>query len=903
VLKRQRFAQFWGLGALVVSLLFAASISFGAQRVLLSTAGGTDVNLELLESNYDRVVLKVDVNSLSFENLDTKGGTFTALRLDNYGFTNIVGEPQLPLIRKQVQIPFGAEVSVKVVDLKIEKHSLRDLGIVHPLMPVQESLPKLPGAKESAPFNINSELYSRDSYYLPERVRLFEIGIMRAYRFAAVDIFPVNYNPARGEVEIVTEITVEVKLTGSDVGRTEWMLRHYWSPSMAALGERIFPNHFDLEPGLPPTPIVSVFIVGDDFIDNPYLLDYVEWKKQKGFTVDVRTVSEVGGDSTGIKNYIRDQYHNSPVPPAYILLVGDTDRVPYCKGRRTSDETDLNYTLMTTGDYIPDLEIGRFSARNDNELGILVTKSSDYEQCNYSNTDWMNKACFIASTDSWNHGVAEGTHRWVILNCMDPAGLESDSIWGYYGGSTQDIRNALNDGRMVCNYSGHGSSNSWGGPSFTKSNIDQLTNRDMYPFVISHACLTGSFAASDCFMEHWVRAENKGALASMGSAPSSYWTEDDIMEKAMFRSFFQYGYYTIYGMMFYGNDSLYQAGFNMARYYFEAYNIMGDPAIILWFGTPRVPEVTYDPTLPSNPTEFTANVSYQGVGEEMALVACYMEGVLYGSAYTDPSGNVIVPLDPPPPDGIMTVTTTGVDLWPFEGTVYVGGGGPTVSLELDPRNTTVPRAERLIYDATATNNTGETQNFQYWAKVRLPNGNMYGPLFPPRDLELEPYGNMTRVVRQRVPNNAPLGDYIYYGYVGDYPDEVWDSDQFDFEVVTGAAKLFAQSGGWDDVIWGKPTVEGTLPAAFALYHNYPNPFNATTEISYSLGQAGLATLKIYNLKGELVNVLVHDLQTAGGHRLTWDGKDLSGNPVSSGVYFMRLEASGQNAVTKMNLLK
>jgi hypothetical protein len=901
--KRWCFVHFWGAGAGLLVLLLFVSAGFAAHRVALSPAQGQNLNFQVVESNYDRVVLRVEINSLSVEELDTKGGRFAELSLDNYGYTNIVGEPRLPLIRKQVQIPFGAEADVKVTSLRLEKHSLKDLGIAQPLMPVQESVPKLPGARESAPFNIDSRLYAQDRYCLSERARLFETGVMRGCRFATIDIFPINYNPARGEIEIAAEITVEVTLTGSDPGGTERMLRRYWSPTMAALAERIFPNYFDLKPGLPPVPIGYVFIVGDYFIDNPYFESYIEWKKQKGFTVDVKTVSEVGGDSTGMKDYIRDQYLNGPVPPAYVLLVGDTDRVPYCKGKKTGDETDLNFTLMTTGDYIPDLEIGRFSARNDGELGILVTKSLDYERCNYTGTDWTDKACFIASTDSWNHGIAEGTHRWVIQTIMDPAGLQSDSIWGYYGGSTQDIKNALNDGRMVCDYSGHGSTTSWGGPSFSKTNIDQLTNQDMYPFVLSHACLTGSFASDDCFMEHWVRAENKGALASMGSVPSSYWDEDDIMERAMFRAFFQYGYYTIYGMMFYGNDSLYQAGFSKARYYFEGYNIMGDPAIILWFSTPRVPVVSYDPNLPSSPRGFTADVTYQGVGEEMALVACYMEGVLYGSAYTDPSGNVTVPLYPPPPDGIMTVTVTGVDLWPFEGTVQVGGGGPTVSVELSPRNTSVPRGERLIYDATATNNTGEVQDFQYWAKVRLPNGSMYGPLFSPMEVQLDPYETLTGPIRQRVPNGAPLGDYTYYGYVGIHPDDVWDSDEFDFEVVTSIAKLQADLGGWDDVIWGKPEGEESLPAVFALYQNYPNPFNANTEITYSLAEDGPVSLKIYNLKGEVVNVLVDDLKTAGEHRLTWDGKDLLGNAVSSGVYFVRLEAWGASSLSKMNLLK
>jgi hypothetical protein len=94
-----------------------------------------------------------------------------------------------------------------------------------------------------------------------------------------------------------------------------------------------------------------------------------------------------------------------------------------------------------------------------------------------------------------------------------------------------------------------------------------------------------------------------------------------------------------------------------------------------------------------------------------------------------------------------------------------------------------------------------------------------------------------------------------------------------------------------------------LPGAFTLHQNYPNPFNATTMIEYDLPQRSDITLSLYNVKGQRVAVLVSGQQPAGTHHATWDGKDAADRPVSSGIYFCRLQSGELAQTRKMILLR
>jgi hypothetical protein len=102
---------------------------------------------------------------------------------------------------------------------------------------------------------------------------------------------------------------------------------------------------------------------------------------------------------------------------------------------------------------------------------------------------------------------------------------------------------------------------------------------------------------------------------------------------------------------------------------------------------------------------------------------------------------------------------------------------------------------------------------------------------------------------------------------------------------------------------GNPTDNVTLPTQFSLDQNFPNPFNPSTTIMYSLKDPGHVTLSIYNVLGQNVRTLVDEYQNAGSYTTIWDGSDDRGNGVASGMYFYRIKAGDFTEIKKMVMVK
>jgi hypothetical protein len=94
-----------------------------------------------------------------------------------------------------------------------------------------------------------------------------------------------------------------------------------------------------------------------------------------------------------------------------------------------------------------------------------------------------------------------------------------------------------------------------------------------------------------------------------------------------------------------------------------------------------------------------------------------------------------------------------------------------------------------------------------------------------------------------------------------------------------------------------------LPRETQLHQNYPNPFNPSTVISYQLSVSSNVNLKIYDTLGREIKTLVNSFQNAGEHSVTWGATDNSNNPVSSGVYFYKVETNETSIQKKMILIR
>ena len=115
-------------------------------------------------------------------------------------------------------------------------------------------------------------------------------------------------------------------------------------------------------------------------------------------------------------------------------------------------------------------------------------------------------------------------------------------------------------------------------------------------------------------------------------------------------------------------------------------------------------------------------------------------------------------------------------------------------------------------------------------------------------------------------------------------------------------RVDVREGGEQWLLFETGPVE-TPAMAMTLYQNSPNPFNPSTTILYSLATRSHATITIYNVLGQEVNVIVDDVKSAGEYRASWDGADFGGRGVASGIYFYRLSAGDHTETAKMVLLR
>lgn len=101
----------------------------------------------------------------------------------------------------------------------------------------------------------------------------------------------------------------------------------------------------------------------------------------------------------------------------------------------------------------------------------------------------------------------------------------------------------------------------------------------------------------------------------------------------------------------------------------------------------------------------------------------------------------------------------------------------------------------------------------------------------------------------------------------------------------------------------KTDILSELPTEYKLFNNYPNPFNPSTTIKYSVPTVSKVKLSIYNMMGQLVKVLVNETKAPGFYNVEWNGTNENNSQVSSGIYFYRFESDNFVENNKMILLK
>jgi Peptidase family C25/Propeptide_C25/PKD domain/Immune inhibitor A-like, MAM domain/IPT/TIG domain len=664
----------------------------GRWRPFDTTAEPARPALVLLSADANAINLQAELPGSWVQEIEAGGQVYSRLYGDGYGAATKVGLPGLPVVRHDVEVPFGAAISLELVEAEYSDYSLVELGL-SPIYPLQPPVRKTP---QNMPFQINRDFYANGSLYPSSPVALGQLYVVRGHRVQTVEVWPVAYDPGTGTVRLYRSVTLRLRLAGSDMARSQALATRYASPAFEARLSNQVLNYNQGRPAAtfdPDTAAGYLIITADAYYDA--MLPFKELRESRGFDVTMVRCSEVAGgclSTSAIKSYIQTAYDTWPVPPSYILLVGDTNTVATWTGPTIGTSTDLYYgTMDGADDWHPDIGRGRFPVRSAAQTTYMVDKYLAYASLT-GEEPWVKEASFPATCDLYT--VAEGTHNYVINSYAAPKGYTGhfpndpqpggDKLYCItYSATEADVIEMGSQGRWAIIYSGHGSYSTW--ELLNQGNISSITNYGMFPFVASHACLSGDFGQTEVFGETWVLQQNKGALVYWGSSTYSYWDEDDVLERKMFDSLFagtqpqaDVAAMTDDGLA--GVEAAYPAS---ARYYRETYNVLGDPAVKLFF-EPDLPTFTLD----VDPQEFelcksgtvTSTVtidSIRGYSETVYLETGPLPPGI--TATFDPASAqapftaelTIIVADMPAGDYAVVVTATDQVSWTHEATVDV----------------------------------------------------------------------------------------------------------------------------------------------------------------------------------------------------------------------------------------
>lgn len=670
-----------------------ALMAYSTDRTITLNQG--EATFEVTQRSFTGFSFTVNVPEIRFSETAAEGDDYTRLHVP--GFIkdfSLAGNPDLPVISRLIEVPEGASVSVEIVEQQKNVYSLGSQGFSAPVFPAQPSVSKSL-APEDVLFVKNEEAYQSDRYNEQKLVRVEMIGKMRGVRVARVICSPFRYNPVQNKLEVSRTIKVKVSFPGADRNAAKDIRDRYYSPvfgkTFNALANHGPESVNDSASMLP----IKMVIVSDPMFQNA-LQPFIAWKRKKGYVVIEAYTNDpqVGSTTTSIKNYLQGLYNAATAmdpAPSYALLVGDVNQIPSFSGTTGSHPSDLYYFEYDgSGDYLPELFYGRFSANNLSELQPQLDKTLEYEQYQMPSTAFLSEVVMVAGMDNSyaathgngqiNYGASyyfNAAHNMTSHTYLYPAS----------GSSASQIKGKISDGVGFANYTAHCGTNGWSDPSFSISDISALQNTSEYPLIIGNCCLSNKFDGT-CFGEALLRASGKGALGYIGGSNSTLWDEDYYWSVgvgtptatptyagtslgAYDRIFHDHGepysewYETNGQIIAAGNLAVSASTSNQDKYYWEIYHLMGDPTVMTYYGIPSALTISHPQAIPVGLTSI--NIST----EPYTYIGITRSGILHGAGTADSLGNLNLNILPIVTPGHVSIIGSKLNREPYIDSILV----------------------------------------------------------------------------------------------------------------------------------------------------------------------------------------------------------------------------------------
>ena len=641
------------------------------------------IAVEMDDFNLDQSIL---INGIAHTTINAKD-TYPGL---------IEGNPDLPRMVSTIQLPNHGVSSFTVIN-----SSYKDFSNIN-LVPSKGNL-KRNVNPNSIPYS-KSAVYSVDAFYPNSITVLNKPFVFRSVRGQSVEITPFQYNPVTKTLRVYTYLEIKINFDDKIEGLNEIEEVKVLNAEVNRMNQRRFINYKSNKYDPVAEDGNLLIICKDELVSE--METFVNWKIKKGIPTEIVPISSVGNNQTSIYNYVKDYYTNNP-ELVYLLIVGDhADVNCYNAGNAGSEIkwSDSKYGLLAgTNDWYPDVFVGRFSVSTATDLNTIVSRNMEYE-INPLSGDWYQKAIGLGSDEGQGFGD-NGEADWQHLRNIrtDLINFGFTEVFEFYDGShggedasgspnSTMVKNAINAGVTLFNYTGHGAQNVCVTGNFNSGHINQAVNEGMYPFVISVACNNGTFTTGSCWSEAWMLAEGTnsptGSISVCGSSILMSWappmaTQDEIVD-ILVESYASNKKFTLGGLFY-----------NAQMKMMDAYNNQGKEVVETWvfFGDPSVKIRTASPLdlTASHVTELTigsTSLSISNCNAEGALICLTQDNNILGTGMVDANGDVQI--DFPEIDTLSDIIVVGTNYnyRPYQGDVKLIEPnqqiGPSISIFPNP---------------------------------------------------------------------------------------------------------------------------------------------------------------------------------------------------------------------------
>ena len=503
--------------------------------LVVNYAFAQKINYTVLSSDNNGITVKVDMPDYTASTVMINGLAYQKLgMMDAYALTEM-GMPELLVTGKSLIIPENSQPTVSVVDADYQ------LVDNFKLIPSKGVIFRNTNP-DDVPYQFGAQ-YQQDAYQFESPARLSETFYLRDFHGVTVNAYPFDYNPVQQKLKVYHSLTLRIDFNAP--------YRVQQARKNCAEFNEVYQNFFlNYERSRYTTIVESgelLIITPSQFVEA--LQPYISWKIKNGYPTTLVTLEEIGNSATEVKNYITNFYNEHNL--AFVLIVGDGNLFPYPTMQDQDYGTlvcDNLYTEIVGDDEVPDIILGKISAENATHVTTQVNKFIQYEE-NPEQTSHLATFLGIASSEGpGEDGEYDYEHIRNIDNKLqaftytngyelfdgDQGGLDANG-----NPTAADVSTAVNAGVGIITYCGHGDVTLWGTTYFSNTEINSLTNYHKLPFIISTACLNGSYVNETCFAEAWLRATKNnqptGAVSTVMSTMSQPWRPPMVGQDEMIR--------------------------------------------------------------------------------------------------------------------------------------------------------------------------------------------------------------------------------------------------------------------------------------------------------------------------------------------------------------------------------